>query len=84
MIENDLTIRDLPQTMPEPGNFTGDRRRAPDAVVRRRELTTITGQRVSLPDTEHYIHLQVRRFAGCPNGQRSVRFRRKGDRLCHH
>ena len=84
MIENKLTIRDLPQTMSELRKFPVARRKAPDAVIRRRELVTMTGRTASLSDTEHYIHLQVRRFAGCPNGQRSVRFRRKGERLCHH
>jgi hypothetical protein len=29
-------------------------------------LVTITGQTVPLPDPERYVHLQFRRFAGCP------------------
>jgi putative NADH-flavin reductase/peroxiredoxin len=36
------------------------------AVVPRRELATISGQTVSVPDPEGYVHLQFRRFAGCP------------------
>ena len=31
-----------------------------------RELTSVTGQPVALPDPEHVVHLQFRRFAGCP------------------
>jgi hypothetical protein len=84
MIENDSIARDLPQTMLGPGSFRVTRRKTRGAVNRRRERVTLTAQTVSLVDTETYIHLQVRRFAGCPNGQRGMRFQRKGDRLCHH
>ncbi len=31
-----------------------------------RELTTITGEKVPLPDPDRLVHLQFRRFAGCP------------------
>ena len=31
-----------------------------------RELLSVTGERVRLPDPEHLVHLQFRRFAGCP------------------
>ena len=31
-----------------------------------RELTTIRGDTVRIPDPEHLVHLQFRRFAGCP------------------
>ncbi|WP_040792217.1 peroxiredoxin-like family protein [Nocardia paucivorans] len=31
-----------------------------------RTLVTITGAQVALPDPDHLIHLQFRRFAGCP------------------
>lgn len=31
-----------------------------------RTLVTITGAQVSIPDSTHLIHLQFRRFAGCP------------------
>lgn len=34
--------------------------------VTARELLTVTGQRLRLPDPECLIHLQFRRFAGCP------------------
>ncbi|MFF5219437.1 peroxiredoxin-like family protein [Micromonospora sp. NPDC000442] len=30
------------------------------------DLTAITGQRVQIPDPDHLVHLQFRRFAGCP------------------
>ncbi len=36
------------------------------AFVARRDLTTISGSSVSVPDPERYVHLQFRRFAGCP------------------
>ena len=31
-----------------------------------RRLDTITGTTVSVPDSDHLVHLQFRRFAGCP------------------
>lgn len=31
-----------------------------------RDLTTITGEHVRLPDPDYLVHLQFRRFAGCP------------------
>ncbi len=31
-----------------------------------RELTTVTGERIRVPDPERLVHLQFRRFAGCP------------------
>jgi peroxiredoxin len=31
-----------------------------------RSLTTISGGAVEIPDPEHTVHLQFRRFAGCP------------------
>jgi peroxiredoxin len=34
--------------------------------VSARELVTITGARVRVPDPDHLIHVQFRRFAGCP------------------
>lgn len=36
------------------------------ATIVTRELTTITGQSVRVPDESKPIHLQFRRFAGCP------------------
>ncbi|MDI1459236.1 peroxiredoxin-like family protein [Streptomyces sp. ATE26] len=38
----------------------------PQVVVERRELTAVSGERVTLPDPDRLIHLQFRRFAGCP------------------
>jgi peroxiredoxin len=35
-------------------------------VVRARQLTDVTGGAVSLPDPGALVHLQFRRFAGCP------------------
>jgi peroxiredoxin len=36
------------------------------AVIAERELVTISGDPVSVPDAEQLVHLQLRRFAGCP------------------
>ncbi|MDN5919127.1 MAG: AhpC/TSA family protein [Pseudonocardia sp.] len=34
--------------------------------VSEREFVTVTGDRIRVPDTESLVHLQFRRFAGCP------------------
>ncbi|MET8833764.1 peroxiredoxin-like family protein [Micromonospora sp. NPDC004540] len=39
---------------------------ATGTVVTRRQLTTVTGPEVAVPDPERLVHLQFRRFAGCP------------------
>jgi len=38
----------------------------PGAVLDRHDLTTINGQPVPIPDAERLVHLQFRRYAGCP------------------
>jgi peroxiredoxin len=38
----------------------------PGSIVSARELATIGGEPVRLPDPERMVHLQFRRFAGCP------------------
>ncbi|MEU4832820.1 peroxiredoxin-like family protein [Streptosporangium sp. NPDC023615] len=38
----------------------------PGSVVPLRELPAVTGPAVSLPDRTRLVHLQFRRFAGCP------------------
>ena len=35
-------------------------------VVADRELTTISGNTIRIPDIDQLVHLQLRRFAGCP------------------
>ena len=35
-------------------------------TVGRHDLVTIHGKPVRLPDPEHLVHLQFRRYAGCP------------------
>src|SRR3979411_3077011 len=35
-------------------------------VIRRHELMNIHGQPVRIPDSERLVHLQFRRYAGCP------------------
>jgi AhpC/TSA family len=35
-------------------------------IVKRRELLTIYSERIRVPDREQIVHLQFRRFAGCP------------------
>ena len=36
------------------------------SVVAARELTGISGEAVPIPDPDRLVHLQLRRFAGCP------------------
>jgi peroxiredoxin len=36
------------------------------AKVSARELLSVTGERVEVPDSQQLVHLQFRRFAGCP------------------
>ncbi|MFF2203485.1 peroxiredoxin-like family protein [Streptomyces sp. NPDC058145] len=38
----------------------------PKATVERRDLTAVSGDHVAVPDPDRLIHLQFRRFAGCP------------------
>ncbi|MFG3152349.1 peroxiredoxin-like family protein [Streptomyces sp. NPDC048219] len=38
----------------------------PGSTVDGHSLTTVSGDRVAVPDPERLIHLQFRRFAGCP------------------
>jgi hypothetical protein len=35
-------------------------------LVRQRELTTIHGKAIRIPDLDRLTHLQFRRYAGCP------------------
>ena len=35
-------------------------------VIPKRSLTTIASERVNIPDPTHLVHLQFRRYAGCP------------------
>ena len=39
---------------------------ATGTVVSARELATMSGESVPIPDPQRLIHLQFRRFAGCP------------------
>lgn len=41
-------------------------RLASDAVIAPRQVTTVSGRPVDVPDAERLVHLQFRRFAGCP------------------
>ena len=84
MTRDEMIVGDLPQIAWELRNVAVKRRKTPVAAIRRLEPVTITGHSASLSNTEQYVHLQVRRFAGSPNGQGRVRFRKKGDRLCCH
>jgi peroxiredoxin len=42
------------------------RKLTPGVCIRSRELESLSGKRVRLPDAGRLIHLQFRRFAGCP------------------
>lgn len=35
-------------------------------IVKTHELQTIRSERITVPDVRHLVHLQFRRFAGCP------------------
>ncbi len=48
-----------------PGRPSSNRIRA-GALIGERELVTVSGDPVRLPDTGRLVHLQFRRFAGCP------------------
>jgi peroxiredoxin len=51
-------------------------------VVVRHKLATMTGNTVTIPDPRHLIHLQFRRFAGCPICNLHLRsFIRRADEL---
>jgi peroxiredoxin len=52
-------------------------------VVKRQEVMTIRGNRVRIPDGERMVHLQFRRYAGCPVCNLHLRAiaRRHGDIL---
>jgi peroxiredoxin len=38
----------------------------PGSTVNERKLTAVSGDQVAVPDPDRLIHLQFRRFAGCP------------------
>ncbi|MFJ7335469.1 peroxiredoxin-like family protein [Streptomyces sp. NPDC101110] len=38
----------------------------PGSTVSDRTLTAVSGNQVAVPDPDHLMHLQFRRFAGCP------------------
>ncbi|MFJ1651891.1 peroxiredoxin-like family protein [Streptomyces sp. NPDC088337] len=38
----------------------------PGSIVQERCLTAVSGEQVAVPDPDRLIHLQFRRFAGCP------------------
>jgi alkyl-hydroperoxide reductase/thiol specific antioxidant family protein len=42
------------------------RRPRPGAVIHEREFTPISGPPICVPSPGHLVHLQFRRFAGCP------------------
>lgn len=42
------------------------RRIAVGELVAARDLETINGDAVAIPEPDHVVHLQLRRFAGCP------------------
>jgi peroxiredoxin len=44
----------------------GTPRVAPGDSFSARELVAVSGQRIPIPDPKQLVHLQLRRFAGCP------------------
>jgi peroxiredoxin len=51
--------------MPQKTTIAANEIKAGD-VVTKREITTIRGEPVQVPDPERMVHLQFRRYAGCP------------------
>jgi len=45
---------------------TSDRRLLPGATVTPHQFVAISGETVSVPDPGQLVHLELRRFAGCP------------------
>jgi peroxiredoxin len=43
-----------------------ERRITTGSLIAAHELVTITGERIGIPDAGRLVHLQFRRFAGCP------------------
>jgi peroxiredoxin len=46
--------------------YAGVVRIAPGQDFPARELAAVSGERVAVPDSKQIVHLQLRRFAGCP------------------
>ncbi|MDX3227948.1 peroxiredoxin-like family protein [Streptomyces sp. ME19-01-6] len=46
--------------------FTRRRPLGPDSVVSPRDLTPVSGPPIAVPAADRLVHLQFRRFAGCP------------------
>lgn len=46
--------------------YASSSRLSPGRRLSHRELVTITGQRIAVPAPGRFVHLQFRRFAGCP------------------
>lgn len=49
--------------MPDPRKA---KRIATGAIIPKRQLAAVSGESISLPDPKQLVHLQLRRFAGCP------------------
>ena len=49
-----------------PSHSTPSTKVAVGSAVAQRELRIICGKCIALPDLAHLVHLQLRRFAGCP------------------
>jgi hypothetical protein len=49
-----------------PGGGGRARKVVPGATIPARRLVAVDGRPVDLPDPERLVHLQLRRFAGCP------------------
>jgi len=60
-----IAIRELKKTHPGGIEAANGKLEIGD-LVERRELVTIHGNPVQIPDAERLVHLQFRRYAGCP------------------
>lgn len=62
----DQQERDRGRTLMPRRDLDRARRTHRGAIFARRELADISGGLVTVPDGRHLLHLQLRRFAGCP------------------
>jgi peroxiredoxin len=58
--------RPLPKDSPAQAVGRSRRRVVAGDIVAEHELTTISSETIRFPDADQLVHLQLRRFAGCP------------------
>ncbi len=66
MKTSELAINALQPPKEDLRGHAATKRLRAGAFIAHRELETICGEVISVPDPDRYVHLQFRRFAGCP------------------